>query len=1157
MSVKLHPSFSLSVLLGVSTSLSAYALEVNYQAVNQKKKINEDVNSEKVIQRERISFTQKITSRTSPSFNRNDLELEGARLQRIDQKTEELVAQLQGLIKREKQKARVGELKMRLAELYYDRARMIAMKESEAWSKSVDEWNALSSAERGRKARPVLKTPQANEARKRALVLYNELERSSRGADKGKNQMIARDEVLFYLAMTYNDIGEGKKAIPFFEELTKKYPRSEKAGLAKLSLADAYFENNAYRKALPIYLEVAASSSSSLASLKPYATYRAAWCYSNLQDYKKATLAFMKTVDLSKNDKSSKNISFVREAYGDLATAFALSAQYNDGWSYFREKVRNKELLERYELTAAQAAKDRGHYKIAEFFYNKLLSRSPDASFARDLAIDRAENAKTSSNLDLYAQKLGELFRDYGAGSRWLKAQKLDPTSEKTLVEEIVSLSRRDAKDYHKSAQKRNIVSNFRKVIPLYEVYLANVPGKNPDTAENVHEMKFYFAELLYESEEYARAGEAYAQVGTGKYTSTAAFNRILAYRDAAKKDKAFSDELIAVTNDFVAKYPDDKRAGDLMYASATEAFESGAQEQSLQTLKSIVTRFAGTERGVDAAERILFLHEKNKNYDAVAMESEAFRANPTLMATGGQKFKETLDDIREKSFLKRVEAMPEATKSEQSAKGAAYLAASANVAKNMKETTLNNSMIYYTRAEDKSGMEKAGAELLKQFPKSKFAKNVYLTQADGLLEKAQFDDAIQQYRTVLTNFTGSPAEREKIMGNLFFVKAHLDDNALPELNPRAMSSETVKLGKEYLAEFKNGSNKDFVATALTYRKGATLVDIDVARRIPRLSTKTRKLLDAAEPVLKVRAKSTSSYPGILKRFPPNPSYSDALKEAMGEAAFTQIDTKYKNYQGLRVSKSPARIAATLSEKVRSLELLEKSYRGVVGYGDRTYAFRSLERISDLYKDLGEELDKIEDPEAKKELATFVKSFQEKSKSLIELCLDKAKELKVRGPGVDACRRKATWKAGVQAIARKSIPDLQWIPGITHKRPLTEFAEKSFRQGKAGAFMLASDLLEKSEQKASGEEQFYMDFLEALFDWKEGRGAAAEATLLDLSTRSSGTNKRTVLKNLSSLYLQVGDYKQAGEILSGVDEDNDVRALRELAKVAQKEGKDN
>ena len=1142
-------------VLNLSLISSTFALNINWKAVDQSKKVNAGVSGEHIIDRDRIRLTQTITVRKNPLFNRQNLELEGARLRRVDQKTEELINQITKLIRREKQKPRIGELKMRLAELYYDRGRLIALKESESWSKAVEQWNALSAAEREKRPRPVLKTPQANAFRKKSLELYSELERASSNPQNAKSMMIARDEVLFYLAMTYEDLGDSKKAIGYFEELTKKFPDSEKAGLAKLSLADAYFDSNQFKKALPLYLQVSSNKSDEFNKLRAYSLYRAAWCYSNMQDYKKAVLAFLRTVETSKSDPSQQNLSFVREAYSDLATAFALSGQYNDGWSYFREKVRNKELLEKYELTAAQVAKDRGHYKIAEFFYDKLLSRSPTASFARDLSIDRAENAKKSGNLELYANKMGDLLRDYGAGSKWLAAQKLDATSQKIMVDELVAMLRRDTKNFHQAAQKRTNKSQLNRVKPLYAAYFAYVPSKDPDTSENINEMRYYYADLLYETEDYADAAVSYALVTEGKFSSLANFNRILAYREAAKKDKKYSEALITATNEFVAKFPNDKRAGDLMYASANQAFESGEQDQSLATLGTIVTRFASTDRGVDAAERILFLHEKNGNYEQLIKDADTFMANDKLMATGGEKFKAQIVDIRQKATFKRIEKLPEATKDEQAAKAAAFLGVSSAVSGDLKEKALNNAVIYYNRSGDKAGLAQAQTELIKHFPKSTVAKNVYLDQADTLLEKAQFEEAIRQYTKVLNDFKGSSAEREKILGNLFFVRAHLEDAVIPELRPKhTMKSETVKQGKDYLKEFRNGTNKDFAVTVLAYRQGASLADLDELKRVPGLSAKTRKLLSEAEVVLKVRARNSSSYGGLLARFKPNSNYSQPVKEALGEIAFAQVEPKYRNYQGQKVSTSPRRMAATLGAKVKSLETLEKAYTAVVTYGDGSTALKSLERVSDLYKDLSKELDKIADPEAKKELEKFVKSFADKSRSLIELCLSKASELKIHGAGAAACRSKATWNPGIMALANRNIPDLQWVPKLAHKRALTEFAEKSFKQNKLGAFLLAQDLLDRSEDKPTADEKFYMDFLGALFDWREDRGVSAESTLLELSSKSAAANKRTVVKNLSSLYLQVGDYRQASEVLSGVDEDSDVRALRGLAQVGLGQG---
>ena len=119
-------------------------------------------------------------------------------------------------------------------------------------------------------------------------------------------------------------------------------------------------------------------------------------------------------------------------------------------------------------------------------------------------------------------------------------AQKLDANSEKLMVEELVSLVRRDAKSYHQLAQKSNNKSKFVKVRPLYETYFKQVPLKNFDTKENQLEMRFFFADLLYEIGDYPAAAAEYAKVTEGKNASIAAFNRILSYREASKKDKKY-----------------------------------------------------------------------------------------------------------------------------------------------------------------------------------------------------------------------------------------------------------------------------------------------------------------------------------------------------------------------------------------------------------------------------------------------------------------------------------------------------------------------------------------------------------------------------------------------------------------------------------------
>jgi hypothetical protein len=80
----------------------------------------------------------------------------------------------------------------------------------------------LPEEQKAKSARPRLNTPKADNYRKRALTLYRELERDSRGKDAGRSKLIDRSEVLFYLASTLMDLNNRKAATPSIDELTKR-----------------------------------------------------------------------------------------------------------------------------------------------------------------------------------------------------------------------------------------------------------------------------------------------------------------------------------------------------------------------------------------------------------------------------------------------------------------------------------------------------------------------------------------------------------------------------------------------------------------------------------------------------------------------------------------------------------------------------------------------------------------------------------------------------------------------------------------------------------------------------------------------------------------------------------------------------------------------
>jgi tetratricopeptide (TPR) repeat protein len=1114
-----------------------------------------------VIDRKPIIINKNITYQKQPNIFAEDLDLEQARQLRASQKTAELIRQIEALIKREKQASRLGELKMRLAELYYDQGRIIAARESQEWEARIRVWERLSAEQKAKTKRPDLKTPKADSFRRRSLNLYIALERDSRGADKGQSRMIRRDDVLFYLGSTYVELGEQAKGESFFFELTRKFPGSPRSFAAHLNLGDIYFGKGKFKQAVGEYLVVAKEADNqkdNSGEIKSYALYKAGWCYYNLEFFDKAITAFKKTIESSQSSKSDKKIIFENEAYTDLIRAYAMAGRYSEGEKFY-EAQSNKDRLMLYRQTAAQVARDKGHYRVADYFYKTLIEDEPDATLARQMAMERADLIRKHGSLTDYAKALDSLLENYGADSSWMRRQKVSSEDKAEYVEELVGLARREAKNLHNMAQKRKGNELYFAVLPLYTVYLKHVPKPNPDKAETVHEMRFFYAELLYKLGKFAEASEAYEKVVGGKYETTSAYNRILALREAAKKDKSYSKELIRATEAFVAKYPDVQQAGDLLYASAYEAFESGESSTALKALEDVVRRFPNNQRGVDAAERILFIHEKDKNYDAILRTVSAYKSNEVLKKAGGADFVAKLNELETKIAFKKAETMAESSKSDFERKAEAFLALGGSLQGELKEKALNNATVYASKSGNADLEEKAQKTLLAAFPRSAFSKNIYLKEADDLIQKGEFAKAQRRFDEFSSIYPQDKENVTKAQWNNLYIQSHLENIVVPELYPdETMSPALLKDLKTYLANAPRDGNRRFAMSMLGYRKGASTRDLEELKALPKMTGEERRLLEDMEIVLLSRQGRNADLKGIVSRYSSSKGRSDLVKKALAQAKFQLTEPLYVAYEKTRIDLNPNRFAQTLKRKLNSLETLEKEYMGVVAYGDGEYALKSLQRLSTLYRSISKEISQTE--EAKKELESFYKPLYEKGVKMLMTCLEKAQEFKIAGSGLDACRSDlAREKADVPNLKSFRIPLPQWVPGDneSHDRPLMKVTARAFQKKNIGEFLLGVDLLERATPAKTAREAAYVANMAALVDWRQGAGRVAFETWSRIASGDDGDSrslKTAALKNLAALQLHVGDVSGAQSTLSGISEDGDVSEMKNIIRGIQEWG---
>jgi len=1108
------------------------------------------VQSEGSISRRRVIISQTVTERKSPVLsNLEDVEFERARKYKIDEKTSQLIKQLEALIQRPGQQTRVGELKMRLAELYYERGQAIAAQESEDWETRIKSWEALPEEEKSKKARPILQTPKADNYRKRTLNLYADLERSSRGSDKGKSQSIRRDEVLYFYASTLMDLGRRKEALPLYEDLVRDYPSGERIFSARMNLADLNFEMGRYDRAVPLYLEVAAGrgapSGEDADHLKSYALYKLGWCYMNMAQYDKAVLAFRRTVEKAKASSNDRRIVLEKEALFDLARAFALAGQFDEGESFYTSMGSDgEEAFDRFRHESASIARDNGRLDIAMRFYGQLLNKDPNSEQARDYAMERLQLSAKRGNVSEYQKELGEFAKSYGVGSSWMSARNED--TQKVMSEELVSMLRREAKNTHRNAQQKDKPELYKTARGYYDLYFQYVPSPNPDTAANVHEMRFYQAELYFKLGMHKEAAEAYDVVGDGKYSSQASYARILALKQGAKSDKEMSKILIEATDEFVEQFPQDERSGDLLYSSAQEAFNTGDNKQSIVALEKVLTRFAGKSTGAEAAERILFIHEKEGDLDAAALKSEEFLKNKELVKAGGPDFEKRLREISERAEFKKTESL----EGDDALKAQGFLTIAQKSRGEIKEKALNNAIVFAKKSNAQDTLFKAQKMMIDEFPNSTFAKGIYFEMGESAAKNAKWSEATKSYSAFLKSFGDKKnSETEAAEWNKLFIVASLEDVWTVELFPqKSPSAEVMNLSWNFIEKYPRSKNRVRLIEMIAFRKNSSEGDLAKLKKIPSLNSEELEVIRSAETVHKVR--SNEGIEALVKRVPPSKASTPVLKHALALSSFRVIEPRYKGYLQQKIDYTPKSFGKTLTAKIGALEKLEKEYMGVVAYGNGEWALKSLERLSVLYRTLAADIDKAPGV-PKEDLAQFSKPIYDKGVGFLKTCLDKGTELKIGGEGLALCRSSAS-KIGASFVTLTDdiLPKPKWLPNFdaASSPPLLKAQLEALKKSRFGEAQLAQELLAKEEGTLSADDVALLELMKGLVAHNDKAYDSATRSFRKATEVNTPSVKAAAYKNLAALYLEVSDFSQAKDAASSLgNSDADSAFLNALA----------
>jgi len=374
---------------------------------------------------------------------------------------------------------------------------------------------------------------------KDAILIYQEIEEKYAKFER-------MPEVLYALGRAFWDQNAYKKALGVYRKLIKEHPKSQYVADAWLAFGEFYFEvgekeDRDVTKALNAYVEAAKFEDNPIFG---YAVYKQGWCHYNLNAHDKAAEKFKEVVlysDLNSDLLGERRITLAREARKDFVLAYSHYGPSRAAPKEFEaiapDEAERKKMLERLGDIYYGDGKDRDAiiiYRVLmqmdpentrnPLFQGKIVKLASRIGEKRQVVAQARELSKEYSRVRAIFAKLKEGDKDYERVKEDLEAA--DDVSDNTL--------RFLATTWHNEAKKTRDDSTFEYAYELYGDYLELFSDR-----KDAYEIRFFYAELLYKLEKFEQAGEQYLKVYTtnpeGKWAAASAEEAVRAYDEVVQ----------------------------------------------------------------------------------------------------------------------------------------------------------------------------------------------------------------------------------------------------------------------------------------------------------------------------------------------------------------------------------------------------------------------------------------------------------------------------------------------------------------------------------------------------------------------------------------------------------------------------------------------
>ncbi len=915
------------------------------------------------------------------------------------------------LIKKSKGAPYLPDIIFRLAELYVEKSRLVYYLEVET-----------------KGAEQALASPEAKLLKNEAITIYKDL--MHRFPEYRYN-----DKVLFFAGHEYHELGMHEEMLDAYKKLVEDYPKSTLLLEALYIVGDYYFNHDNLDDAEKHYKKILEYRESPMHDM---ARYKLAWVEINRakaekKHWKKA-LSLFEQVATSANSPDEgisvdthKMVNIRLEAINGIVFCFTEVHSAKIALEYFRKLATSKIVYLHALSKLANRYFIKEQFDSAALMYRRIIELSNDV----EKNLDYAQRIYDASAFSKNKEKVDEDVRAIvKAAARYAYSWRVPDEEKKQLAKEFEVYARDIVTKLHKLAQQREEKRAYRIAARAYKNYLGFF-----DYSEKLQEVKYNYAESLFNSKQNLEAGRAYEDIARemeeSKDRKEAIYSAIQAYQRALADSKYLSKFGLVEARQgmkqlgayYVSKYPKDAKTPTIKFNVARMFYEQGDYQQAIESFLEYIKQYPTHSEMAVAGHLVLDCYKQLEDYRGLAKQGRAFVGDPSIR---DDKFKREVVAIVEAAESREIDKKTLEVAKDGGDAAKALIDYADEVDVGQAENVIYRAFVMAKEKRDIKLAFQAGGQLANKFPKSKYLHDIYATLGNFSAQMADFERAASLYEDFFNKFPSKPEAREAMM-------------AAAQFHSYLGNFGAAIKDYQILLEGASGDQRGHIMVEIADAYGKMddwrMVLTTARRAVSELpsSVKGQLLLAKALEKRQKTEEAKQAYMAAASSGGPDDV------EMAAEGQFRLGEMLFDDYAKIRFGAGQPD-QAVLEGKMQMIQMMEQIYAGVVQMKEPTWAIASLFRLYQLYVDFAKflgsapipgELTADQKKQYKQMIAEQVKMQKQNADTYLDTCVRTVREKKVFGPYAMACITKqepageVTRRRGGRKATGKQVEDLK------------------------------------------------------------------------------------------------------------------------------------